>query len=211
MEKELCSTCHENPIVYKRTKECKPCRRARAPKCVSCKKRPVDIKKRQLCITCYQRDKHLAAFRGVEAEIGKIRCNTTVVRHENDSKILFIKNYFSHKNLIFHPATFHMGDEKYQPDFYDGERNCFIEVAGTRQAYHLNKEKYVLFRKTYPQINFEIRTSDGRLLDESEGRLQWSVVSNQQEADPLRCGFPHCPRCGKAHLNLAGGENHDPL
>lgn len=179
---ETCSTCHDAPITYKKTKQCRTCHRhallAVAPKCMSCKKRPVEIKKRNLCLPCYYRSQRLIAFRDVEKEVGKVRCDITLTKHENRGEINFVKNYFTHKNWAFHPATFHMGDEKYSPDFYDGERNCFIEVSGTRQAYHLNKSKYQLFRKYFPQINFEIRQSDGSLVDETEGRLQWTVTSN---------------------------------
>ncbi len=179
---ELCSICYEAPIFYKKVKQCKACHRkmklASAPKCMSCKTRPVEIRKRHLCISCYQRDQRLIAFRGVEAEVGKVKCDITLSKHEYQNEIYFIKNYFTHKNWMFHPATFHMGIEKYGPDFYDGERNVFIEVVGTRQAYHLNKTKYELFRRTYPLIKFEIRQSDGSLLDETEGRKQWAVVSS---------------------------------
>jgi len=44
--------------------------------------------------------------------------------------------------------------------FYDGERNIFIEVSGSRQAYHANKDKYRLFRELFPLISLEIRKSN---------------------------------------------------
>jgi hypothetical protein len=53
----------------------------------------------------------------------------------------------------------------YTPDFYDGERNVFIEVAGTRQAYHENKGKYQMMKKTYSRIILEIRQVSGSLID----------------------------------------------
>lgn len=53
----------------------------------------------------------------------------------------------------------------YSPDFYDGNRNVFIEVIGSRQAYDQNKEKYDLMKKIFPKIKFEIRTPDGALLE----------------------------------------------
>lgn len=58
-----------------------------------------------------------------------------------------------------------MKDFKYEPDFYDCDRNVFIEVAGTRQAFEANREKYHEFIKAFPQLNFEIRRTDGSLIN----------------------------------------------
>ena len=74
-----------------------------------------------------------------------------------------------------------MDGEKYSPDFYDGEMNVFIEVVGTRQAYSENKDKYNLLRKYYPKINFEIRLSDGSLLDETKSiHSQVELIASKQ-------------------------------
>ena len=92
----------------------------------------------------------------------------TVKKHEHLGELHFIRNYFTHKNWIPQPALFSLNGKGYKPDFYDVERNTFIEVSGTRQAYHANKDKYDLFRKLYPKINFEIRKPNGELLKEDE-------------------------------------------
>ena len=181
----MCIVCHKSPISYKKKKLCTRCNRkqrdANAPQCVYCKKRPVQIKKRGLCIPCYQKQQRLEAFVEIGKEVNDFKCQPTLLKHENLNEVYFIKNYFNHKNWIYNPAMFHMGDAKYSPDFYDGETGAFIEVVGTRQAYHLNKAKYELFRKTYPSIKFEIRHKDGSLLDETTDRLVWVDATAQYE------------------------------
>ncbi|MCJ7482641.1 MAG: hypothetical protein MUO31_06720 [Thermodesulfovibrionales bacterium] len=84
------------------------------------------------------------------------------------SEIEFIRSYFTHSNWIYHPANFKVNGSKYMPDFYDGERNVFIEVAGTRQAYYNNRAKYITFAATFPKLQFEIRYPDGVLLPLNE-------------------------------------------
>lgn len=90
----------------------------------------------------------------------------------------FAKIFFKHDNWVHQPQRFEFDTKyyrtSYRPDFYDGERDVFIEVAATRQAYHNAKHRYELFRKAYPLIKFEIRTSDGKLLQEKNGRLIWN-------------------------------------
>ena len=95
--------------------------------------------------------------------------------------------YFTHRNWTPKPAIFNLGDGlKYSPDFYDGERNVFIEMAGTRQAYHFNKEKYELMAKKFPFIKLEIRTSDGMELEKNiNGRYIWANITDiSLESDP---------------------------
>ena len=90
-------------------------------------------------------------------------------------EVEFIKNFFSHSDWIHQPAQFRFDGTSYQPDFYDGYRNVFIEVAGTRQAYQQGKEKYDKFRKHYPKIKFEIRLPDGSLLNEESRNKGWPI------------------------------------
>lgn len=98
-------------------------------------------------------------------------------RINNTNEIKFVKCFFKHNNWFYQPATFKLNGRSYTPDFYDAERNVFIEVSGTKQAYHANKEKYKLMRKWFPKINFEIRRSDGQEIDE-DSRIDW------QQAQP---------------------------
>jgi hypothetical protein len=86
---------------------------------------------------------------------------------DNKKEIDFIKNYFRGRiDFVPQPACFQIpGYGRYTPDFYDKETGYFIEVAGTRQAYDLNKEKYVAFHSTYPKLLFEVRTSHGAIVD----------------------------------------------
>lgn len=130
--------------------------------CIECKERPIYIKKRKLCKLCYGR------LRRSGKDISSIgNAPKTVAKRRYSREIEFVKNYFGHKNWTHQPALFRMGDERYSPDFYDGETNTFIEVVGTRQAYFQNTHKYKLLRKYYPKIKFEIRLSSGELLDET--------------------------------------------
>jgi hypothetical protein len=88
-----------------------------------------------------------------------------IPKTKEESEIEFVKNFFVHKNWIHRPASFKINGEKYNPDFYDGKRNVFIEVSETRQAFHNNKEKYKEFRKIFPLIKLEIRAVNGDLID----------------------------------------------
>ena len=131
--------------------------------CIKCNKKPIAIKKSKLCKSCYQKEyrENQGGIKGEYSGIVRIHAG------EMD----FIKNYFTHNNWIYEPVIFRLNEEKYTPDFYDAEENIFIEVAGTRQAYHKNKEKYKLLKKLYPKIKFEIRTADSNLLDEE--KIKW--------------------------------------
>jgi len=61
------------------------------------------------------------------------------------------------KTYIHHPQWFYLSNNtKYMPDFYCKEDDEFIEIAGTRQAYHANKDKYELLQKEYLGIKFKI-------------------------------------------------------
>ena len=73
-----------------------------------------------------------------------------------------------HQNWIAQPAQFSLNGLRYTPDFYDGERNVFIEVSNTRQAYSANKHKYELLRKLFPKLGFEVRKPSGELLNKDE-------------------------------------------
>lgn len=81
------------------------------------------------------------------------------------SEIEFVDKFFTHNNWIYQPCIFYMWENeekiKYRPDFYDGERDVFIEVVGTISAYQRNIWKYELFKSTYPEIKFEVRNRDG--------------------------------------------------
>ena len=136
-------------------------------KCIECKERPIQIKKRKLCYRCYGR----LRARGTLPELSTFR-NTPIY---HIAEMDFIKNYFTHDNWIYQPANFRLDGIKYSPDFYDGKTNTFIEVSGSRQAYHISKNKYELFRKLFPLIKIEIRTPDGDLLQkDSNGIFIWN-------------------------------------
>ena len=62
----------------------------------------------------------------------------------------------------YHPKRFKVKDSHYTPDFYLFNEKLYIEVVGTRQAYHLNKNKIAEFRKIYPNIYLIIVDYKGR-------------------------------------------------
>jgi len=121
--------------------------------CINCNKRPVDIKKRKLCKRCYAK----VHYREMVAR------NPGLYNSNLAKEVEFIKNFFVHNNWIYHPTIFRLSIGNYEPDFYDGKRNVFIEVSGTTQAFYANFEKYKLFVKTFPLIKFEIRNSLGEI------------------------------------------------
>ena len=130
--------------------------------CIECGKNPIHIKKRKLCKLCYQRywHTHVAISDTYPSNYSKHKER----KAKQASEIEFIKKFFYHKNWIFHPCSFQVNGHLYHPDCYDGERNVFIEVSGTSQAFYQNREKYIQFIKAYPKISFEIRYSSGELL-----------------------------------------------
>ena len=134
--------------------------------CICCKKREIQIKKRKLCGKCY----------GIKRYRRELVTNTltTKGRIVFKAEMDFVQSYFTHNNWLYQPANFRVGDSYYRPDFYDKERNVFIEVVGTRQAFHHNKEKYLAFRQAFPLLTFEIRAADGTLIDLDQPRQGWA-------------------------------------
>ena len=123
--------------------------------CINCKENAIQIKCRKLCRKCYMKLR-------LEKK-GGIPDRNWMIPYSRE--IEFIKNYFTHKNWFYHPVIFRMNGFRYEPDFYDNERNVFIEVAGTRQAYHENLEKYKVFVDSFPHFNLEVRHINGNLID----------------------------------------------
>ena len=142
--------------------------------CVKCGERPVHIKKRGLCSNCYGVFRKDRGGYFISQDQGP-KSRPTEAKDTRKREVNFIKNYFDHNNWIYQPAMFRFNGVKYSPDFYDGVRNVFIEVAGTRQAYHQAKEKYDMFREHYPKIDFEIRKVDGSILNEENRDKNWNT------------------------------------
>ena len=151
--------------------------------CIECKKKPIHYKKRQLCISCYSKLRYKSALPNLSEEK---QSPYVFIKKIYEREIEFIKNFFNHNNWVHKPGLFHLNSEKYSPDFYDSERNVWIEVAGTRQAYHENKHKYALLRELYPKLNFEIRKPSGELLDEENHYKEW-----EQQNSNLKKRRPH--------------------
>jgi len=153
--------------------------------CTECKIHPVHIKKRQLCSKCYQRFYRSRWRRGetIINPLSKLSA-PTARRYQHQGELDFVRNFFLHKKWYYHPATFHLDGTTYSPDFYDADRNVWIEVSATRQAYDQGKRKYDLFQKLYPLLNFEIRSPTGELLEDLEKNKQkWAYQLNKYQAN----------------------------
>lgn len=122
------------------------------------------------CKPCYSertsKKRQSKAFENID-KVWDSHITRAKVQHR--CEIDFIQNFFDHKNWTHQPAIFNLGNTKYTPDFYDAERNIFIEVVGTRQAYHSNKEKYEQFVLKFPALKFEIRTPNGEFYKNHNG------------------------------------------
>ena len=130
--------------------------------CIQCRKKQIYIRKHGLCKSCYAKYRNTKDYIAVRDR--KYTSKQTENKIKHDSEMSFIKKFFNHKNWLYQPAIFRLNGMTYQPDFYDVERNVFIEVSATKQAFYYNKHKYNEFIKTYPKINFEVRTDEGVLI-----------------------------------------------
>lgn len=76
----------------------------------------------------------------------------------NKRELIFLNNIKADgKTYLFEHKTFAFTNgKKYTPDFYCAEDDKYIEVVGTRQAYHYNKDKYNRMKNEFPNINFAI-------------------------------------------------------
>lgn len=78
--------------------------------------------------------------------------------HLHPREQLFLEKHANlNKTYIGHPPFFRFKDgRKYTADFYCKEDDTFIEVVGCRQAYHANKDKYILMGVEFPSVKFEL-------------------------------------------------------
>lgn len=127
--------------------------------CTQCQKKLVAVKKWGLCISCYNRMK-ATSNRNKKPFDQLIKSEQDVIYGIHQSEIIFIQNFLGGKKWYYEPAKFYVIDSWYIPDFYEIERNVFIEVIGTNQAFETNKHKYIAFKKLYPNIKLEIRKFD---------------------------------------------------
>lgn len=67
--------------------------------------------------------------------------------------------------------------EKYTPDFYLPKRRIYVEVVGSRQAYHSNKKKYELFQRDFPTLKIIFVTMDGKTFTASTRKeFDWKLI-----------------------------------
>lgn len=119
-------------------------------RCRKCQSEKIQIKKRCLCRKCNQKYMNL-------------REKFIVIKSERE----FYKNYPEPKNLIYHNTRFGFNNFTYEPDFYDFERDVFIEVFSTFEIYKQYKHRTKLFKKYFPNILIEFRYPNGLVIPES--------------------------------------------
>ena len=147
--------------------------------CVECKENTVAVAKYGLCMKCYQR----ARRKGVKSSAIIADCKPVEIKNRQNREMSFVKNFFNHNNWIHQPGIFRIDMFSYSPDFYDGNRNAYIEVAGTRQAYHANKSKIKQIKKAFPLINFEIRQVSGKEISiDSDDRIEWDGEESENKS-----------------------------
>lgn len=84
--------------------------------------------------------------------------------HKSERK--FAENFFGHDNWDYQPPRFPLKcGTTYRPDFYDRERNTYVEVIASHSGYYANGKKYKLFKDEYPDKILELRNLDGSIYD----------------------------------------------
>ena len=66
------------------------------------------------------------------------------------------------RKWIYEPKRFNLNNTTYCPDFYIPKEKLYIEVVGSRQAYHLNKKKIAKFRRLFPKIKLLVMEWKGK-------------------------------------------------
>jgi plasmid maintenance system antidote protein VapI len=85
----------------------------------------------------------------------------------NKRERIFSEAFFdSPADYKYQPRHFLLNGKRYTPDFFDKRTATYLEVVGSRQAYHFNKGKYEMMAVLYPHINFEVRSYTGELYSE---------------------------------------------
>ena len=110
--------------------------------CLQCGKMPIYIKSVGLCLSCYHHMRY-------------IKINKRIKKHFMAEE-KFLVEYGNSSKLIYEPCVFKFKGLKYRPDFYDPDTNEFIEIVGTRQRWHQNRDKLQSFQETFPKIKLKI-------------------------------------------------------
>jgi hypothetical protein len=88
------------------------------------------------------------------------------------------------KKYIYQPRMENHGVVFYRPDFFIPRDNVYIEVVGTRQAFSLNKRKYALFIRLFPDKTLLIKNPDGTDYKMSDRtKLAFKILQNNNSAE----------------------------
>ena len=147
--------------------------------CVACNKLKIMIKRHSLCHLCYRK---IYKAGQLSDDILAPLSAPTIKKYQQEGEVEFVRNFFTHTNWVHRPCVFKLGTTAYAPDFYDKERNVFIEVAATRQAYSENRDKYLLMQEYFPGIVLEIRQPSGTKVDINE-RVHWDKKNGKKRLD----------------------------
>ena len=95
------------------------------------------------------------------------------------------------RKWLYESKRFKLKTSHYTPDFYLPNENLYIEIIGTRQAYHANKKKISEFKTLYPNINFIILDYKGNPYPPKDRRIYPSIKRIKKGK------YNICPRCQK--------------
>ena len=115
--------------------------------------------------------------------------NEKISAIKNERERHFASVFFDHDEWEHHPRTIVFNGGRYTADFYDFRRKIYIEVVGTRQAFFVNRYKYMYLLQIRPDIKLEFRSHEGRLLD----LYRFSLLPNSR-------GYPFRPSRDEKYL-----------
>lgn len=89
----------------------------------------------------------------------------------------------------------------YRPDFFLPNENLYVEVVGTRQAYHANRDKINAFKEQYKDIRFIIVDIKGNPFPRKQICKEYEVRPKCKKCKSgqvyiLKNGTIVCRRCG---------------
>jgi len=115
---------------------------------------------------------------------------------KNERERHFASVYFQHDEWISQPKHLYLRDgTRYSADFYDKKQNEYIEVVGSKSAYHHGKAKYSAFRKDYPHLILKILDYRGYPYPEQPQKILPPVKALQPIRGNDKLGSYSCPVC----------------
>ena len=147
--------------------------------CIKCGKEPIHIKKRGLGRKCY--NALVRTLRRAHTSLKSTGCDDGVIEFERH--LQFAAAFLGTRPFLYRPARFRLGGSRsHTPSFYDVERDTWVDVVCTRQAYHIAKGHYEALRLRYPHLKFELRRPDGSVYGGGDEPADHAEVETLQGA-----------------------------